>query len=425
MEKINQDKESYLLLLDQSKAYKIVCHRLLIRKLRAIGFCNQAIDLLSSFMDNRKQYVQIEGLRSNILDVGPRSVIQGSTLSSVFFLIFILDMPSLFHHGRTDDPNDDETECEESNHSPENQRKCPKLSLKTFVNDGYVLGTKEDDKTFEESISKTMNKIQNDMSANRLILNEDKSQVMLFTKNKEEKLKFEMEMKGKIIRHRTEVTILGNVLKDDLSWDSHIEKVVLPQLRNRVRSLRILTKYLDRGFRAQYVNAIFKSKLLFGIESWGGVKLTLLNRVQDLQNQASKLAVPKDLMFKSNRQREKVLKWKSVKNEVLWATFVHTYKIINMGIPEELAVVMPRNNNGLRMSEQKKLAKKPSWLNRNKSTRASFRNRAYSFNTLPKNVTSQEKFKDFKKNIKKILRVKMRIIFSRKSVLSKYKIKDL
>ena len=116
-------------------------------------------------------------------------------------------------------------------------------------------------------------------------------------------------------------------MKDDLSWDVHVEKTVLPQLRNRVRSLRIMTKYLDRGFRAQYVNAIFKSKLLFGIESWGGVKSSLIQKVQKLQDQASKLAVPKEFSFKSSRQRENILQWKSVQKEVIWATHCHTFKI--------------------------------------------------------------------------------------------------
>ena len=168
-----------------------------------------------------------------------------------------------------------------------------------------------------------------------------------------------------------------------------------------------MSKYLDRGFRAQYANAIFKSKLLFGIESWGGgVSQTLIKKLQGLQNQASKLAVPKQFSFKSNRQRETILKWKSIKNEILWATYCHTFKILNLGIPEELALVMPKNKNGLRMSSQNKLDKKPRWLSKNKATRASYRNRAYAYNTLPKVVTSQTIYKDFRKELKNYLATK-------------------
>ena len=54
MELMDKNQDSYLLLLDQSKAYKIVCHRILMLKLKAIGFQKQATDILSDFMNNRK-----------------------------------------------------------------------------------------------------------------------------------------------------------------------------------------------------------------------------------------------------------------------------------------------------------------------------------------------------------------------------------
>ena len=397
METMNKNEDAYLLLLDQSKAYEIVCHDLLLQKLKVIGFQNQATELIASFVKNRKQYVQIEGLKSELLDLGPRSVIQGSTLSGVFFLIFILDMPDVFHY--QEDQN--ETECQSVNHSPVEQRKCPAPSLRTFVDDGYVLGKRKDDETFLDSIQKTMSKLENYMSANRLLLNSDKSQVMLFTKDKEIKKNFKIILKGKTIKHKTEVTILGNTMKDDLTWDCHVEKNVIPQLRNRVRTLRMMSKYLDRGFRALYANAIFKSKLLFGIESWGGVGASLLNKLQSIQDQASKLAVPRQFMFKSSRQRETILKWRSIRNEIAWATHCQTFKVLNFSIPEELALVMPLNTNGLRMTSQKKLDTKPRWLVQTKAGRAAFRNRAYSFNILPKRVTSQILYKDFRKELKK------------------------
>ena len=163
-----------------------------------------------------------------------------------------------------------------------------------------------------------------------------------------------------------------------------------------------MTKYLDRGFRALYANAIFKSKLLFGIESWGGgVGASLLNKLQGIQDQAWKLAVPRQFMFKSSRQREAILKWRSIKNEISWVMHCHTFKVLNFSIPEELALVMPLNTNGLRMTAQKKLDTKPRWLVNTKASRASFRNRAYRFNILPKIVTSQPTYKDFRKELKK------------------------
>ena len=62
---------------------------------------------------------------------------------------------------------------------------------------------------------------------------------------------------------------------------------------------------------------------------------------------------------------------------------------------EELSTVMPMNKKGLRLSTHKKLDTKPKWLNGNKATRSSFRNRAYLFNTLPMKITSQGEIQRF------------------------------
>ena len=48
-----------------------------------------------------------------------------------------------------------------------------------------------------------------------------------------------------------------------------------------------------------------------------------------------------------------------------------------MKIPEELSSQMPLNQNGLRISNQRKLEKKPKWLNATKITRGAYRNRAF------------------------------------------------
>ena len=174
-----------------------------------------------------------------------------------------------------------------------------------------------------------------------------------------------------------------------------------------MRTLRIVSKYLDPKFCIIYANLIFKSKLLFGIETWGGAPKGLISNVQKLQNQATKLAVPAILKYKSDRQRQKYLSWFSIKDEILFATHVQTYKILNWGILEVLSSLMPKNTNQLRLQTHEKLDTKPKWLGTNAVTRASYRNCAYYYNTLPKNVTTQKDLPKFKKELKKIMHAKV------------------
>ena len=133
MEDDLNEKESILLILDQSKAYNVIPHDILLRKLEALGYQPQALKMMESFLANRKQLVQLEGARSGLLACGPRSVIQGSTLSCILYMVYILDMPQLFHTKR---------------HEPREHRECGEPDLKTFVDDAYIQTLRKQDKTF-------------------------------------------------------------------------------------------------------------------------------------------------------------------------------------------------------------------------------------------------------------------------------------
>ena len=97
IEALANGDEAALLVLDQSKAFDIISHKILIDKLKIVGFRNQATNLMKSFLKDHKQYVQVKGKDSDTIVVGETSVIQGSTLSGLLFLLYILDMPYILH----------------------------------------------------------------------------------------------------------------------------------------------------------------------------------------------------------------------------------------------------------------------------------------------------------------------------------------
>ena len=96
--KMEQGEDSIALIMDQSLAYDLVDHRILIQKLQAIGMDKHSIQLMTSYLSERQQAVQVETFTSPLLSSGPRSVIQGSALSCVLYLVFTLDLPLIFDH---------------------------------------------------------------------------------------------------------------------------------------------------------------------------------------------------------------------------------------------------------------------------------------------------------------------------------------
>ena len=77
---------------DFEKAYEKVDHKTLLKKMETkFRIKGKVLKWFESFLKNRKQYVLIEGIKSNSSAVVSGSV-QGSVLGPVIFLIFISDM---------------------------------------------------------------------------------------------------------------------------------------------------------------------------------------------------------------------------------------------------------------------------------------------------------------------------------------------
>ena len=386
VETFETGEDSALVLVDQSKAFKIIDHEILKQKLKIIGFTNQALNIMTSYLADRRQYVQIQTAKSDCLVTGPQSGVQGSTLSGVLYLIYILDLPYITH---------------ETIHKPAEYRKCCQPNLKTFIDDCMAKVNKRTDSTLQMEVTKFMNTMEDYASANKLIVNPDKTKVIILSKNQAVKDNFLITLKGQEIKHSPEVTILRLKISDNLMWECHVQTNLLPQIKNRVRSFKIVSRYLGPKFRRVYANSIYRSKILNGIESWGGIQKTYLTKLQQQQDIMTKITLGRQGDRLSPRQRQCLLKWLPLKQEIEMAMARTTFNIIlERKNPEEISSVMPQNLKGLRIKNQRKLDTKPAWLTKSKVARATFRAWAYKYNTHPAILTQETKYSKFKKDLK-------------------------
>jgi retron-type reverse transcriptase len=137
--------------LDFSKAFDTVNHDILLNKLDHYGIRGLAYDWFSSYLSNRCQFVSIRHIKSDETPI-KYGVPQGSVLGPLLFLLYIHD----FHN------------CSDI------------FKFNIFADDTNLFHTNANLVNLEITINRNLEKIFDWLAANKLSLNIDKTNFVLF-----------------------------------------------------------------------------------------------------------------------------------------------------------------------------------------------------------------------------------------------------
>ena len=307
-----------VLFIDLKSAFDTIDPDILVKKLNHYGIRGNTLSLLSSYLRNRKQYVNGgDGINSFLLDV-LIGVPQGSVLGPLLFIIYIND---IVH--------------------------CNSLSTVLFADDAAFIGYHESIKHLQRIMNTQAKNICQWLVTNRLTINVKKTKYMILHKKRGSKVhrkvkKFKLNINNFCIEQVSEFKYLGILLDNKLNWHKHIESLC-SKVSKATGVLYKLRKIPENAKKMLY-HTLISSKLRYGIASWGSAKSTALNRLKLLNKKAVRYVV--NLSFSGNLYSAfENMKFLSVDSLYKYETakFIHLWQ--NGRLPGDFNNFMERINH--------------------------------------------------------------------------------
>ena len=315
LKNINNNDITCGLFIDLKKAFDTIDHKILLHKLEFNGIRGLALNWFKNYLHNRKQFVQIDSIKSSTETIA-YGVPQGSILGPLLFSIYINDLPMTLDKGR----------------------------VILFADDTSIIYNDKSINNLHKTVSDQSKILVDWLEANKLSLSTNKTKMMLFHK-KAIPLKdnFKIKIYDIEIDNVSTLNFLGFILDDKLSWKQHAIKIshnilkinyILKTIKNFVPSITLNTIY----------HSLIEPHLHYGILSWFNSQNNNVTRLQLLQKRSiriitrSKYNSHTDPLFKKLH----ILKINDIYNIKL---SVFYWNEINGLTPKNLNNFLLKNNN--------------------------------------------------------------------------------
>ena len=356
VEELQEDKMVGVLFCDQSAAFDLCDHTILLEKLELMGLDQGALGWIRSYLGNRKQSCFVDGELSSPLKLLECGVPQGSIGGPLLWLCFTCDQPDVVH----DHPVDGEDlhrgcQTQGLHTEPFDLGGGPCGELVGYVDDGAYSFANSDPLVISEVLTDKYNKLEEWMNNNKLVINPDKTHLMVIGSGKTAQSRQQVSMMAGEYHIKPSNTekLLGGQIHQSLKWNEHIadnKSSLLKQLTSRNNGLKRISRNAKFNTRLMVANGAVNSKLVYLITLWGSAQQYLLQALQVQQLIAARTVCGVQSVRWSRGRLLKKVGWMSVRQLVVFHTVLQAHKTLSTGRPrvlyDSLSSVYPYQTRG-------------------------------------------------------------------------------
>ena len=319
---MDNDNVTGLVLIDFRKAFDVIDHELLLKKLSIYGATPSSVAWFKSYLSERKQFISLGKTTSEQLTV-KQGVPQGSILGPVLFLLLVNDMPLHVQKSTMDIYADDTTLSSSSN-------------WKTI-------------QSLNQALSLDLCKVERWASENKMYMNMQKTKALLVAGKRLRKRIVQDSGKLEVKTDNAEIVnvknhkLLGMIIDEDLTYEAHVDELC-NKLSKQLGLLRHISPYLKKNQRIIYFNAVIKPLMMYASQVWTLCNKQALERVLRMQKRATRI------ILEAQRTSRTVtlfnnLSWIPFYNEAYIKHCELAYKRINGTLPNYLNTSLRKNSD--------------------------------------------------------------------------------
>ena len=299
---LNTSGQTDAVLLDFSKAFDKVDHKILLSKIHCMGIQGPLHDWMSSFLSNRLQYVIVDGSiskPSNVLSGVP----QGTVLGPLFFLIYINDIQLNL---------------------------SPGTSIRLFADDSLLY---RPIKNLQDTLTlqKDLDQLQKWEKENKMEFHPGKCQILRIT-NKRQPIINNYKIHNTTLQVFNSAKYLGISIDKNLSWNE--------QINNVYKKASFMLSFLERNFykchpniKLNLFNALVRPILDYGCCAWDPYRSGQINKLELIHKRAARFITNNHSREHGNSKKNMMsLGWAPLQERRAKIKLTMLYKIINKEI---------------------------------------------------------------------------------------------